>query len=420
MTITTRLSNGLPVVLERMPYLKSVSFGVWVKVGSAYENSRNNGIAHMLEHMFFKGTTTRTARDLADITSMIGGNVNAYTSKECTNFYATTIDEYLPIAIDMISDMIQNSVFNAEELEKEKGVVLEEIDMYDDSAEDMCHEMLQKEVWNQHPLGYLISGEKEVVRTFTREQLMEFRNQYYTADNMIISIAGNYNEETILKQLELCFGTIPATATRPILTIPTYKKCIYKDEKDIEQMHINIAFPSIANIDERRYELTVMNDILGESANCMLFQRIREDMGLTYSIYSYESSFVTTGLFHIYAATNPEPALTIYDEIFHIISEVKEEGFSEKDIEETKKQICVNLTIASESTRNRMDSNAKHIMKYGKIIPLNDVIERVNTITRENVNALAKDILDETSCSIALVGNLDKKIVKGIEQRWKL
>jgi predicted Zn-dependent peptidase len=419
MTITTSLSNGLTVVLERMPYLKSVSFGVWVKVGSAYENSHNNGIAHMLEHMFFKGTKTRTAKDLADITSMIGGNVNAYTSKECTNFYATTIDEYLPIAIDMISDMIQNSIFNAEELEKEKGVVLEEIDMYDDSAEDMCHEMLQKEVWNQHPLGYLISGEKNIVRTFTREQLIQFRDQYYTADNMIISIAGNYNVDTILKQLEECFGSIPSTASRPKLTIPTYKNCIYKDEKDIEQMHINIAFPSISNIDERRYELTVMNAILGENANCMLFQRIREDLGLTYSIYSYESSFEATGLFHIYAATNPEPALTIYDEIFRIIDEVKKEGFSEKEIEETKKQIRVNLTIASESTKNRMNSNAKHIMKYGKVIPLNDVIERVNLITRDNVNSLANTILDETSCSIALVGNLDERIVKGIEERWK-
>lgn len=419
MTITTRLSNGLTVVLESMPYLKSVSFGVWVKVGSAYENSDNNGIAHMLEHMFFKGTKTRTAKDLADITSMIGGNVNAYTSKECTNFYATTIDEYLPIAIDMISDMIQNSVFNAEELEKEKGVVLEEIDMYDDSAEDMCHEMLQKEVWSEHPLGYLISGEKDIVRRFTREQLIQFRDQYYTADNMIISIAGNYNEERILMQLEECFGSIPTTASRPELTIPIYKNCIYKNEKDIEQMHINIAFPSITNIDERRYELTVMNAILGENANCMLFQRIREDLGLTYSIYSYESSFATTGLFHIYAATNPEPALTIYDEIFRIIAEVKKEGFSEKDIEETKKQICVNLTIASESTKNRMNSNAKHIMKYGKIIPLNDVIERVNLITRDNVNTLAKNILDVNSCSIALVGNLDERIVKGIEEKWK-
>ncbi|WP_167956617.1 M16 family metallopeptidase [Anaerosporobacter faecicola] len=418
MTTTTKLTNGLTVVLERMPYLKSVSFGVWVKVGSAYENAKNNGIAHMLEHMFFKGTTTRSAKDLADITSMIGGNVNAYTSKEHTNFYATTIDEYLPIAIDMISDMIQNSLFSMEELEKEKGVVLEEIDMYDDSAEDMCHEMLQREVWKEHPLGYLISGEKEIVRSFTREQLITFRDLYYTADNMVISIAGNYNEKETLEQLENSFGKLRATANRPPLTKPEYKNCIYKDEKDIEQMHINIAFPSIASIDESRYELTVMNAILGENANCMLFQRIREEMGLTYSIYSYESSFLTTGLFHIYAATNPEPALKIYEEVFRIIEQVKKTGFSEKDIEETKKQIRVNLTIASESTKNRMNSNAKHIMKYGMIHPLNDIIGRVNKVTKESVDQLANKILDESVCSVALVGNLDQKIVKGIESRW--
>lgn len=419
MTVTTRLSNGLTVVLEKMPYLKSVSFGVWVKVGSAYENEKNNGIAHMLEHMFFKGTKTRTAKELADITSMIGGNVNAYTSKDCTNFYATTIDEYLPIAIDMISDMILNSVFNKEELEKEKGVVLEEIDMYDDSAEDMSHEMLQKEIWVNHPLGYQISGKKEIVKSFTREQLIKFRDDHYTADNIIISIAGNYNEEEVLTQLEKGFGQLPKTAIRDSLTTPICKRSFYQSEKDIEQMHINIAFPSISDIDERRYELSVMNAILGENANCMLFQRIREDMGLTYSIYSYESSYSNTGLFHIYAATNPEPALMIYDEIFKIIDEVKEKGFYEKDIEDTKKQIKVNLTIASESTKNRMNSNARHIMKHGRVIPLNDVINRVNAISKDKVDALAKEILVNDASSIALVGNLNKKIVKGIEERWK-
>lgn len=418
MTTTTKLSNGLTVVLEKMPYLRSVSFGVWVKVGSAYENVSNNGIAHMLEHMFFKGTKKRTAKELADITSMIGGNVNAYTSKECTNFYATTIDEYLPIAIDMISDMILNSVFAKEELEKEKGVVLEEIDMYDDSAEDMCHEMLQKEVWPGHPLGYLISGTKEVVRTFTREQLIQFRDMYYTADNMLISIAGNYNDD-IIEQLERCFGSIPATAKRDSITVPRYTRCIYKSEKDIEQMHMNLAYPGITNVDDRRYELSVLSAILGENANCMLFQRIREDMGLTYSIYSYESSFANTGLFHIYAATNPEPALAIYDEILKILSEIKEHGFPEKDIEETKKQIRVNLTIASESTKNRMNSNAKSILKHGKITPLAEVIERVNCITKHDIDTLANEILNQDKCSIALVGNLNKKIVKGIEERWR-
>lgn len=418
MTTTTKLSNGLTVVLEKMPYLRSVSFGVWVKVGSAYENVSNNGIAHMLEHMFFKGTKTRTAKELADITSMIGGNVNAYTSKECTNFYATTIDEYLPIAIDMISDMILNSVFAKEELEKEKGVVLEEIDMYDDSAEDMCHEMLQKEVWPGHPLGYLISGTKEVVRTFTREQLIQFRDMYYTADNILISIAGNYNDD-IIEQLERCFGSIPATAKRDSITVPRYTRCIYKSEKDIEQMHMNLAYPGITNVDDRRYELSVLSAILGENANCMLFQRIREDMGLTYSIYSYESSFANTGLFHIYAATNPEPALAIYDEILKILSEIKEHGFPEKDIEETKKQIRVNLTIASESTKNRMNSNAKSILKHGRITPLAEVIERVNCITKHDIDTLANEILNQDKCSIALVGNLNKKIVKGIEERWR-
>lgn len=417
MITTTTLSNGLTVVLEKMPYLKSVSIGVFIKVGSAYEDVTNNGISHMIEHMLFKGTQKRTAKELADITSMIGGNVNAYTMKEYTSFYATTIDEYLPIAIDMLSDMILNSVFTEENLNKEKGVVVEEIDMYDDSAEDVCHEMLQKEVWPNNPLGYLISGEKEVVRSFTREQLVEFKDRYYTADNMIISIAGNFNED-IRKQLEYSFGPMKKTANRKELCVPTYKKTFFELEKDIEQMHINLAFPSITDVDKRRYESTVMNALLGDNANCMLFQRIRENLGLTYSIYSYESSFTRSGLYHIYAATNPEPAVRILDEINAILQEITTKGFSEREIEEAKKQICVNLTIASESTKNRMNSNAKSLLKFGTTKGLNELITRVHKITKEGVDSLAQEVLKPENASIALVGNLEKSVVKGIRERW--
>jgi predicted Zn-dependent peptidase len=414
----TKLSNGITVVMENMSYLKSVSFGIWIKLGSAYEDSSNNGISHLLEHMFFKGTTNRTAKQLADDMTKIGGNMNAYTSKECTSFYLTTLDEYLPFAINMVGDMINNSTFEFDDLKKEKSVVIEEIDMYDDSPEDLSHEMLQKMIWKDHPLGYIISGEKDIVRSLTREQLIEYKNSHYTADNMIISVAGNFVTEQLIELLEQNFGSIQASTQNYALTVPKYNRCIYKKEKDIEQLHLNIAFPSITLDSEDRYELTIMNAILGGNANSLLFQRIREEKGLTYSIYSYGSSYTRAGLFHIYAATNPEPAMEVFDEMIKIIEEIKVKGFLEKDIEETKEQIKINLTIANESTKNRMNSNAKVMMNRNRIVDVEETIRKVNAVTKETLDLFIKQSFDLSQSSISLVGNLDRQSVKDIEDKW--
>ena len=194
-----KLSNGITVVLEPMDYLKTVAFGVWVNVGSRNENKKNNGIAHTIEHMVFKGTQKRSSREIADDMAKIGGNVNAYTTKECTSYYTTTLSEHLPAAIEIVSDMLLNSTFEEDALSKEKGVIIEEIDMYDDSPEDLVHEMLQQEIWKDHPLGYIISGTKENVMSFTKEQIIEFMDEHYVAENMLISIAGKFDvEETMI------------------------------------------------------------------------------------------------------------------------------------------------------------------------------------------------------------------------------
>lgn len=412
-----QLSNGITVIIEDLPYLRSTAFGVWVRVGSANEDEYNNGIAHMIEHMLFKGTPRRNAKQIADEMAKIGGNVNAFTSKECTSYYATTLSEHLPIAIDIISDMINNSLIEEKALKKEKGVIIEEIDMYDDSPEDLVHEMLQQRVWRDHPLGYLISGTKKVVRKVSREQILDFMDTYYVGKNMIISVAGQFNETELLELLEEKFGLIkadsPKSGTMP--GKPEYSRVICKREKDIEQLHCNIAFDCISYLSEDRYVLSVLNSILGGSINSRLFQKIRENSGLTYSIYSYGSSYRETGLFHIYAAMNPNQTATVMKKIFQIIADFRKKGATIEELLMTKEQIKTELILGNESAKNRMNSNGKSMLNRGKIIPLEQLIEEIEKVNLEDIKVFANRYFDMMNCSISLVGNLKEINMKALE-----
>jgi predicted Zn-dependent peptidase len=402
------LSNKITVITEVLPYLSSASFGVWVKVGSANENDSNNGIAHIIEHMMFKGTSNRDAKQIADEMAIIGGNMNAFTSKECTSYYATTLSEHLPITIDILSDMFINSLIDEKALKKEKGVIIEEIDMYDDSPEDLVHEMLQQRVWKDHPLGYLISGTKKIVKKVTREQILEFIDTYYVGENIIISVAGKFDEDEIRKLLEQKFGVIKSTSSNATNAVgkPEYNRVICKRDKDIEQLHLNIAFDSVSYLSDERYVLSIFNNILGGSINSRLFQKIRENNGLTYSIYSYGSSYKETGLFHIYAAMNPSQTLTVLKQIFKIVNEIKKKGVTDKELSMTKEQIKTELILGNESAKNRMNSNGKSMVNRGRIIPMEEIIEEINKVSFQTVMDFSNRYFDIEKASISLVGNL--------------
>lgn len=408
MTNINQLSNGITVITEVLPYLKSSSIGVWIKAGSANEDSDNNGIAHIIEHMLFKGTQSRTAKQLADEMAMIGGNINAFTSKECTSYYATTLSEHLPMAIDIISDMLINSLIDEKALKKEKGVIIEEIDMYEDSPEDLVHEMLQQRIWKNHPLGYMISGTKKVVRRVTREQILEFMDTYYVGENIYISIAGNFNETEVLKLLERSFRPLKAgnVLTRIETGKPNYRKVICKRNKDIEQLHCNIAFDSISYLSEERYVLSLLNSILGGSINSRLFQKIRENCGLTYSIYSYGSSYRETGLFHIYAAMNPSQAPVVIRKIYQIINDMKKKGVTDEELSMTKAQIKTELTLANESAKSIMNSNGKSMLGRGRIVTIEEMLNGIDKVERKDVLDFTNRYFDLEAASISLVGNL--------------
>lgn len=418
MTNIKTLSNGIKVVMEVLPYLRSASFGVWVKVGSANENEQNNGIAHMIEHMLFKGTKARSAKQIADEMAKIGGNINAYTSKECTSYYATTLSEHLPDAIDILSDMLNYSLLDEKALKKEKGVIIEEIDMYDDSPEDLCHEMLQQQIWKDHPLGFIISGTKKVVKNVTRDDILEFMANYYTAENIFISVAGYFDEEKIFDMLEVKFGSLPSKSKNeiPLLGKPTYQPIICKREKDIEQMHCNIAFEGISYLSEERFILSVLNSILGGSINSRLFQKIRENSGLTYSIYSYGSSYRDTGLIHIYAAMNPSQTTTVIRKINQIIKEVRKNGVTLEELQMTKEQIKTELILGNESAKSRMNANGKSLMNRGRITPIEELIEGLERVSLEEIKEFANCHFDITKSSLSLVGNLEEINMREIER----
>jgi len=413
-----QLANGIRVVCDRINSANSVAFGVWVGAGSQNENKKNNGIAHMIEHMVFKGTKKRTAAQIADEIADVGGNVDAYTSKEVTAYYAWVLKENLGKTIELLGDMLFHSQFYEGEFEKEKGIVIEEIDMYKDSPEDVVHEMLQKKVWAHHPLGFLISGGHKNVEAFTKEDLKQFMNLHYTADNMILSIAGDFEEKEVLSMLEEAFGCFPKSCVVAEVTTPVFTPAIYTEEKDIEQMHINIAFDSITSAAKERYAFSVLNSILGGGVNSRMFMKIREEMGIAYAIYSYGSSFKKAGLFHIYAGINPSQVENCIEAMGEQIRLFAREGPSEEEIMRAKEQIKTDLIIQCESTKGHMNSNAKELQLFGRIIPLQDTLSLVNQVTQDDIMQAMNHYFNVEKMGVALVGNLNEIKPELMELEW--
>lgn len=423
MVKTFVLKNGIRVVMEPMVHLRTVSFGVWVGVGSAHENKENNGISHILEHCLFKGTKTRSAKQLADEISAIGDQLNAFTGKECTAFYGVTLTEFLPKLMELLGDMLLNSTFEEEPLKKELGVILEEIDMYDDSPEDLVHEMLQKNVWEDHPLGFLISGEKPVVAGMTKEKLTAFMAEHYYGSNMVVSVAGNYDEASFLSDLERYFGEIPQYAATPEedamkQVSPVFHRCFCKREKDVEQLYMNLAFDAVCERDDARHTMIVANAVLGGSNNSRLFQKIREESGLAYSVYSYSSMYRAAGLFHIDVIVNPANAVLVYQTLKDILQGFRSEEIGEQELAALYTQLRTEMIMGSESARNRMEHNAKSLLMHGRVVPLEETIKRLSGVTAKEIRLFAEQYLDMEKCSACLVGDIKESAAK-LKKYWK-
>ncbi len=383
------LKNGLKVILEPIPTVRSVAIGIWVGTGSRHEIANNNGISHFIEHMFFKGTHNRSAKDIAEAFDSIGGIINAFTSKEYTCYYTKLLDEHVEMGLKLLSDMFFNSKFDKSELERERNVVIEEIKMNEDTPDDQIHDIIANISFKDNSLGYSILGSDEILLNLTRDKIVDYIEEKYTINNSVITIAGNINNDIIdlINKYFLVFNN-----NGPKNTIN--KANFYADEmikiKQTEQAHIAIALPGLAISDPNLYSLILLNNIIGGSMSSRLFQEIREKRGLAYSVFSYHSSYNDTGLFTIYAGTAPSQVDEVIDIINNILIDIKSNGIDEREILKGKEQLKGSLMLSLESTNSRMNRLGKNELLLGKHLSLDEVLRKINSIDGK----LIKDIID--------------------------
>ena len=398
------LPNGLRVVGERLPYLRSVSIGAWMHVGSMMEQPRESGLSHFLEHMVFKGTTKRTARQIAEEMDAVGGQLNAFTGRDTTCFYAKVIDENLELAVDILADLVVNATIDETELEKERGVILEEIAMDEDSPEDLVHDMLQLAQFGEQSPGQPILGPASQIEAYTREDLLNFRKAHYAPKETVVALAGNYEPDQVLEWVKKYFGGWD-NEIAPVET-PDWHVCTGENslrEKDTEQMHICMGFPGMAYGSEGVYPLAVANNILGGAMSSRLFQRIREDLGMAYSIYSYPNTYMGVGTFGIYAGVSPKNAETVLTEIRGELERFVNEGVTEKEFRDSVTQLRSGYLMGLESPGARMQALGRSTLLRGKPTSHEETLAAIEAVTMEKVMETARQVLTQTPC-IAIVG----------------
>ncbi|RFU71336.1 insulinase family protein [Peribacillus saganii] len=398
--------NGVRIVLENIPTVRSVALGVWIKTGSRDETPELNGISHFLEHMFFKGTKSRNAREIAESFDSIGGQVNAFTSKEYTCYYAKVLDNHASFALDILSDMFFNSIFDPEELKKEKNVVLEEIKMYEDTPDDIVHDLLSKAVYEKHSLGYSILGTEDTLNTFTSETLKQYVHDMYTPDKIVISIAGNVTEQFI-KEVEKHFGSFKGGEGRREPERSQFHFNHLTRKKETEQAHLCLGFEGLHIGHDDVYSLIVLNNVLGGSMSSRLFQDVREQKGLAYSVYSYHSGFLDSGLVTIYGGTGVGQLDSLYETIQETLKTLKAEGITEKELRNSKEQLKGGLMLSLESTNSRMSRNGKNELLLEHHRTLDEIVEQIDQVTQESVNTMGRTIFTD-NYALALISPLDE------------
>ena len=409
------MPNGLRVVGERIPHFRSVSVGLWIGTGSQNEYPDEAGISHFIEHMVFKGTQRRSARQIAEEMDAVGGQLNAFTSKECTCFYAKTVDEHLPLATDVVCDLAVNPAFDAGEMEKEKGVVLEEISMAEDTPEDVVHELLMLAMFGDQNVARPILGSEERISAYGREDLVKYWNSFYRPQNAVFSIAGNYDWDRVQ---ELLHSHLDAWSTQGLRagscsTQPVAPTALSR-EKDIEQAHICLGFPGLSIGDPRNYALSIFNSVYGGAMSSRLFQKIREESGMAYTVYSYPNAYTDCGMLSVYAATNPDTAVQVHDQILEETRKIVREGLTSDEFNMAREQLKASIILGSESTSSRMQSNGRRMLLLNETRTESEVIDRVNATSYEETNELMRELLSAEN-ALALVGknvkNLEKKML---------
>ncbi|MCL1936213.1 MAG: insulinase family protein [Defluviitaleaceae bacterium] len=400
------LKNGIRVILENIPYLRSVCLGIWVKNGSRHESVSTNGISHFMEHMLFKGTKTRTAKDIANEMDSVGGQLNAFTSKEYTCYYTRTLDTHVSKGLDILSDMFFNSNFDNDEIEKERNVIIEEINMYEDTPEEVASDLLQHSVWQNYPLGFSILGTKKSISSFNSDTFKNFWKEKYTPKNIVIAVAGNFKKEEIVDMIKSHFEDFEIKGDVNTPKDALYRPTVVTKEKDIEQIHLQLGFPSINLKDDNIYAMAALNTIFGGGMSSRLFQKIREENGLAYSVYSYNSSHEDVGLFSIYASLIKENVKDVLVYIFKEIQDLKIQRIDNIVLNRTKEQLKSNYILSLESSSSRMSNIGRSLVMLNRVLTPDQVLCKIESVTVEDVFNLALNILDESKVSLCAVGNI--------------
>ncbi|MFC4404530.1 M16 family metallopeptidase [Gracilibacillus xinjiangensis] len=394
------LGNGLRIVLEPITTVRSVTIGIWIKTGSRHENHNINGISHFIEHMLFKGTNKYSPKQIAEAFDSIGGEINAFTSKEYTCLYAKVLDNHIDYALDILTDMLLDSTFDQEEIEREKKVVIEEINMTEDTPDDIIHDYLAEVAYKSHQLANPILGSKNNIQLLNQGELFQYYKEKYTADNIVVSIAGNITP-AYMEQLGARFTDIPSSNKGEDLEEPKFHTGSLKKSKETEQAHVCLGFEGISITDKYIYPFMLVNNILGGSMSSRLFQEIREKHGMAYSIYSYHSAFIDTGILTIYAGTSPNQLDDVQQLINQILYDIKKFGIKKKEFQNSKEQLKGLYLLSLESTNSRMSRNARNELLLEKHPTIDDVINDIDKMTMEQVNHVIEHLsLDQVASTI--------------------
>ncbi|HWR17916.1 MAG TPA: pitrilysin family protein [Terriglobales bacterium] len=402
------LPNGLTILTEEMPHIRSVSIGIWIKTGSRHEMPELNGISHFVEHMVFKGTQNRNAEQIAREVDSVGGNMDAFTAKECICFDVKVLDEHLPTALDILSDLVLNPTFDPKELSRERGVILEEIKMDEDNPDYLVHEIFTQNFWKDHPLGKPILGTKETVKRFEQELLFEYYRRFFIPNNMIISVAGNVRHDRFVELVKEKFNQLKPGPNGFQQEQPKIQARInMRNKKALEQVQICIGVPSLSIGDSRRFISYILNTLLGGGMSSRLFQSVRERQGLAYAIYSELNPYRDTGCMCVYAGTSRENAPKVVQSIVSEFKKLKSEPVSAEELRRAKDQLKGSLMLSLESSTARMSNLARQELYFDRFYSMDEIIERVENVTAEDVTHLSQEYFQTGAIAVTVLGNLN-------------
>lgn len=407
----TTLPNGLRVLTEAMPSVRSATVGIWADVGSSIEARERRGISHLVEHMLFKGTQRRSARAIAETMDGVGGNLNAFTDKETTCYYAKVIDRHLPLALDVLADMFLNSTFDPQELSKEQNVVLEEIKMYEDSPDELIHDLFLQTMWQGSNLGEPTIGFADTVVHVTPDALREHMRRHYAPNSVVVAAAGNVDHERVVELVAEQFSSFIGACELPEPEAPQATPAVHVRHKDSEQAYVVVGTRGVNVRDDRRYTLSILDTVLGGGMSSRLFQEIRERRGLVYSVYSFQAAYRAAGLFGIYAGTSPENVQACIDVVGEEFAKVRSQLVGADELHLAKEHIKGNLTLSLESTSGRMIRLGRNEFALGRHVSPEEIEQRVDAVTADDVMSLAEEVLHPRNLGLCIVGPLDESSI---------